>query len=808
MEATVIPCIRGLNDYHAQVKEISAYADFHAGELRVNRKDLLNAVKLAQELRCFTSIRTCYFLKLTSSNVKDIAQLPFMKPNGYQISDRLVEMAGIGSVRSSINKFLKTVFANRFDLPGLLANFDFNSFPESVPYLPEGIKPGDFFACSTIPSLFGHFWTVELKKNFIDFIFEVGDKIQNLTPGAFRGHWLFDCIKYYVFSSEVSQFLRLSIGDIIFNIVRDQELVELSRERSSQKLFDKLCVYARQMLDNMKANISIFPNEVKHIMKHFVESASTPEDRLSWLELLFIDCVLAPAISNPRNCGIIPPTFYLDPSPFGPVRALNILAQILRFVLHPQQLEVRYQGINSANIAALPLADVLESIVAVDGNDLNIVGPKMVDLLPLLGIHYILLLLSLPDVYLLADVLQKVPNPDQYINKDAVNIPTNESVAFDFFRFDVWDFNAFGFKKPNIPENEIEKPPKNPASLAGEALYKFLSFAEVDTKAPDGYTKFSEFHERNMILQRQFITEAYLRHLYVIYQSVPEKDQRAVIPGLEDEIRRHLELEKRNDEILTGIAIQLRIIRGEIEKYEATRDESMPILYSQLLTLFLQSQEDLASTIKSKLQDFILQKTVFSEFLQEYFYKLNIFISPIAEYAIRGVSCCLHSFFLQQITLNEFRAQYPMLKRCDQLLQNIPEQGIEQICVSSSPARMRHLFKTRQLFVFSIYAAQKAMFVELPLEALRQLSLAVKYVKKMFELEIGGKPTEEESQSLFNFVLLKSENPNLFSLGKYLQHFLVGLPLKDETLFTNAMDETLKYYENHLTTLDSYLSDF
>ena len=811
MEASVIPCVRELNDYHAQVKDISAYADFHAGELRVNRRDLLAAVKQAQELQCFTSIQMCYYLKLTPSNVRDISQLPFMKPNGCSVSDRLVEMARIGSTRSSINKFLKTLFGSHDDLPAIFASIDINRFPETVPYLPSIMKPRDFFTCSSIPAIFGHFWSRELQQSYIQFLLAVGDNIPNINPSTFRNHWLFDSIKYYVIRSPVIQYMRLSIGDLIFKLIRDKEIIELSKGNVTQALFDKLCQYANLMVEDMQANLEIFPNDVKFIMKHFVDKSTNQQDRISWLELLFLDCVLAPSISNLRNYGIIPAAFYIDPSPTGPSRSLNILAQLFRYNLHPQQVNLRYPDIDSSSITSLSLKNFLINLVNVEQCELT--GPKLVDLLPLLGIHYILILMSLPDVYMLADAVQRAQNPDQTLSRDASNIPTNESVSFDYFRFDVWDFATYGFKKPKIPENEIEKPPNNLASLAGEALYKFLSYAEVDRKAPSKYSDFTTFHETNMINQRQYVTEAYLRHLYVIYQSIPQKDQRAVIPGLEDEIRRHFELEQRNSNTLTGIAIQMRTLKEEIDRYQNIKKERLQILYSQLLLLYFQEgtnpQRDFLKPeqIVARANEFI-QKTIFSEFLLLYFNHISMFITPVADYAVRGVQCCFHSYITQFIPLSKFIEYNTKLNQCDQLLQTITDQSIEKLCISSSPARIRHLFSTQQLFVFPIYAAQKAMFIELPLEAIRQFSIAIKLIKKMFELEIGGKPTQQELQALFDYVVLKSNVPTVFSMGKYLNHFLLGIPIKDNSLFDDGMEDAIHLVDSNLTALESLLSDF
>ena len=157
MEEIAIPCVRELNDYHAQVKNISASSSYHNAKLQVSRKELMNLVKSVQELHCFNTLRNCYYLKLTPVTASSIAALPFMKPGNMPVADRLVEMSNIGSIRSSINRFVKNVFNRRDELADLLITLDFNNFPKSVPYLPSYITPLDFFASSTIPSIFGHF---------------------------------------------------------------------------------------------------------------------------------------------------------------------------------------------------------------------------------------------------------------------------------------------------------------------------------------------------------------------------------------------------------------------------------------------------------------------------------------------------------------------------------------------------------------------------------------------------------------------------------------------------------------------------
>jgi hypothetical protein len=165
-----IPSIRALNDFHSQVRDISASQSVQATEFRNARRILLQKVKEAQELKALTSIRAGYYLKLSSSNASDFIKLPFMNQRNLHVCERIVELQNVGAWRSDIPKCLKEVYSHRRELPEILAPLTNADFGDSLAYLPPSIKPREFFACSTIPSLFGYCWTVELQFAFIQFI--------------------------------------------------------------------------------------------------------------------------------------------------------------------------------------------------------------------------------------------------------------------------------------------------------------------------------------------------------------------------------------------------------------------------------------------------------------------------------------------------------------------------------------------------------------------------------------------------------------------------------------------------------------
>ena len=281
---SAIPVSRTLQDFHKEVKEINSRKEEQSSEISRCKKVLLENIKKLQALSYQSIARSGYFMRMTSSNSEHLMRLPFMSNEGISVYDRIVEVGGINEYRSALTKFMKNLYKCIGDLPQLLATLTSSKPFGQQPFLPEGIKLSDFIACSTFPALFGQIYSVELKKSYINFLVNIAKSLPKEVYDNFRDHWLFDCIKSYIHSSNVQTFLRRSIGDIILDVIRDMELVQLMQKKSYQELFDRITEIIKRMLDNMKDNFVIFPEDIRYLLHSFSETAETVDDQIKRIE--------------------------------------------------------------------------------------------------------------------------------------------------------------------------------------------------------------------------------------------------------------------------------------------------------------------------------------------------------------------------------------------------------------------------------------------------------------------------------------------------------------------------------------------
>jgi hypothetical protein len=121
---------------------------------------------------------------------------------------------------------------------------------------------------------------------------------------------------------------------------------------------------------------------------------------------------------------------------------------------------------------------------------------------------------------------------------------------------------------------------------------------------------------------------------------------------------------------------------------------------------------------------------------------------------------------------------------------------------------VKTFFEHPSLFTFAIFALRKAAVVEIPLEALADVVQSLMLLQEMFMLEVGEAPTQEELVHLFNYVLLTSKIPNLFSLAKYLEQYLVDLQQAEVPLLDDWMRGGLAQFVKHTAMLDQLMSDY
>jgi hypothetical protein len=410
-------------------------------------------------------------------------------------------------------------------------------------------------------------------------------------------------------------------------------------------------------------------------------------------------------------------------------------------------------------------------------------------------------------VYLLADLAEKVGLVSQ-LAEFGHKFPLKQAAPFEFFRYENWDFASYGLKKPPIPEIEMEKPPNLLPSAAAAALYKFLAFATIDKNAPPGFDAFTEYYEKNMITWQMYDTEIYLRHLYVIHKAVPAEDQKAVLPALEDEMRRHNRFIDANRRALTELAHYTRELAVPLKRVADKLEQTRSALTNHILALFLQKHPQVLTELRTVKHDVHAQKSLFKSLFGSALAKLKKFIQAFGEFILPDVACQLHSYILQILPFSEYQVfHHCKFDRCDKHILDHAEQCIRRACVSPAPERVRSLFQCPELFTFAIHTLRNAASVEIPLEALTEVANCIDLLTDLYILEMDAPPTSKELAPLFLFALLMSRTGSIFSLCHYLGHYLSDLLAAEVPILSDRLRQALLQFLEYLDLLDQILSD-
>lgn len=772
---------RNLQDFHHEVREIDACISYQLEEIKNSQQQLYDKIKATQEARCATSLRSGYFLSMTPHNVQSFSQLPFMKSEGFLDKQTLIELPTIGSVRSDIHSFIQSVFEVYPKLPQLFAKLDSKQLSQTLPFLPEGIQIKDFLACSTLPALFGHCWASELRRRYIHFLIEITRCLpqQPITPLYMKNHWLMECIKNYIFAAEIQKFLKISIGDIVLRIIRENIEDE-----------EQLLRLAREIISNMELNLEMFPNDVRLLMKAFTDIFSEQAQKEEMLQYIFLDCILQPALYSPKAYCILPQTFHYDAA----LEGVNGFHKLIFKFSENKPSSSGYQN-------AIPLNEYLQRVVDINEDAIEVGGPQITTLMPLLGSHSVVMLFSMTDICLISILIQEVDT--NFAKKLALDKP----LELTFFRFEAWDLDILGIAKPEIKENVVERAPNTNLGQASAALFKLLTFVQEKAEAPSSLSDFLTFCEQEAILQNDFQTHTYMNHLILKINQVEEKEHCDILPALEDEIRRHQSFVSRNSHFLIQVALQVQNLETEIQLYVGKAEESLPAMYSQILTLFLTRESTVDTILKAKKTEFFTSKQEFMAYLGDSLHKLKVFITPFAEFALNGVANHLHTYMMQHLPFEGYLQYNNSYQQSDQRLSGVDSSVIENVCIAPAPKKVKKIFENKPLFEFAEIQLRNAEEVKLPIESVYELSIAISLIQKMFDLEIGGMPQADEMTPLFNYALLSSSLKAMLSFEKYLEHFLFEMPLNEVKFLSEPMQVALTHFINHVSSLEQIINE-
>ena len=792
---------RDLPDFHRESKEIMTSINTQTEKIKTCRKKLLDSAKKAQDLKCISSLRSGYFLLINGDNAKEFSQLPFVQSENFSVAERLIELTKLGSLRTEITKFLAAIYKASDSLPEIFANLPTTSLKGSLPFLPEKTDQKQFLAFSTLPALFGHCWTSDLRYSYINFLIKTSEKLPSGTN--VDDHWLMDCFTHFIHSSDIAQFLRASIGDTLMEIIRDDKFNSFSAT-SSKEYFDAMIPYMEKLLAKMDENMDIFPRDVRVLIRKFADLAPDDAHWLQRVESIFCKRVLAPAISLPKKYCVLPQTFNFKVSARS-ARALVTLASLFLYILHPSQASLRHQELDHEKLAKLPFEKFLRKLADVNCDALG--GLKYTSLMPLLGIHNVFLVFSVPDICMLSHAVSLInPAIAKPLMLFAKKIPTDKEFPMIFFRHELWELQSVNLPKPEIRENELEHAKDTPQNAAAKSLFNFLQFSDELTGEPSGIKDFLAFHEERANLSNDDELKTYIMHLKYKISNVPENERGEIISALEDETRRQRSFASRNSNILTQIAIRLADIDALCVSSQAKADDLLPVLYDTLFDMFMKSDNSLQTTFTTNKANLLTCHATFIAFFEESFKKLKSFIEQLGTFEIDRISAAMHSWIMQNLTLQEYKEFHVLFTKSDEHFESLNQSVINSICVYTAPAKLRKMLADPdpELFVFAKNALNEAYRVEIPVEAMKKIADTFELLKKTYELSVGCYPSDNEFVLLVKYLILTSGIHDILSFSKYLEHFLLDVMV--DKLIGKEKHEILKTFTNIVSTLDMELA--
>lgn len=791
-------------DLQREIKEVMASIRLQEDEIKMNRKELLEVIKKTQDMKCIYSLSSGYFLHIKKENALQIANLPFVQPGKFVVYERLIELTSLGSLRTEITKLLAAIYKNSDKLPEIFAKLPSSALKTAVPFIPDVAEANHFIAFSTLPALFGHYWSSDLRYAYINFLIKISEKLPSTVFDNINEHWILDCFTHFIHSSNIQPFLRASIGDDLLYLIRDTTLDSIPRS-AQHEFFNKLIPTIETIISKMNLNIDLIPMEIRILIRKFADLAPDDAQWLQRVETLFCKFILAPAISLPKVYCVLFSTINFRVTT-GVARALQVLASLFNTILHPNQARLRYSELDVDRLSRIPFESFLRSVASVDVSKLS--GLECTSLMPLLGLHSTSFVFNVPDICMLAYVCQSVSKIDPNLVKPILpateKFPTDKHIDMLFFRYDIWDLGSIGIAKPDINANELEKPKCGEIEDVAKSVFNFLEQSKEIPFAPGNLFPFVKFHEEQAMISGANTELCYTCHVMNKLKVFPPEKGSEIIAALEEEIRRHKEYSSRNSSLLTHIAITLSAVNAMKKQYINKLEDMTPVLHEKLFELYHDSQ-DFDERFRSKCLSVLLSHDTFMEYFNDELLKLKSFLELSVSFCFIGVSKMMHTFILQKLNLARFKEYHNTLTETDATFEDILDAQISKICLEGQTSQqVKDFAKNPENFSFANKIFYEARIAEIPIEAIKLITKAFGIIKKTFILANEKDPSASETEPLLHFMILKARVDDAFSFAKFLEHFLDGDQCK--ILITEEEHSTLKLFLSYITYLDSRIS--
>jgi hypothetical protein len=160
---------------------------------------------------------------------------------------------------------------------------------------------------------------------------------------------------------------------------------------------------------------------------------------------------------------------------------------------------------------------------------------------------------------------------------------------------------------------------------------------------------------------------------------------------------------------------------------------------------------------------------------------------------------------MQRLPLKDFVDAHPDFAARDAEWANLDSDAIARISVLAAPQQIAPVFSDATAFQSCKIELLNAERLEFPLEAIERIRAAVNLTQHIFVLAVGRAPKTDELTPLFNYALLTSGLSKVFSLYKYLEHFLLDVGTGSVRFVEKEKSAALTQFINHVSSLQQVL---
>ena len=774
---------RDISVMHQDVIKTDICLDLQNSDLSNFGRKLYEDANKLQEKRHLVFLRSIVVWDSESSNVESLMKLPFLQSETVTPFERMVEVPGLEKWKNMFQKFLEGLLRIR-DLPMLLSKFQDYAFMTGVPFIPQGMRPVQFMAGSTLPALFGFCWSLEFQVSYCRFLAEIA---RNLKFGIaqFRKHWIVECYRSYILSASMSKYVRCVFQSTITTLL---DLCLAPDFAFSQSFLEEIICSMADLITTLTKLLPSMPRDVRFLLKALFESAENEEDGLDRVSTVVCNCILLPVYRNPKVFGVIGDTLQMHPCSH-----ITLIGKMWSYIRHPDLKDPEFQEFDLSRLQSLHFSAFLKELINVDEN-LN--APSMVPWMDHCEVSNILLLLSVTDISLLAFLITSTGLGGGNVLELAKSIlEISNRVDFRLFRYESWILRPY-----NIPTPGPQEPKWNRNALVehneGARLFcKLLSVAPQRPDEPADVDAFLKFVENMANVDHDVMTRTILSDL-VNEMKDAQSGKAEILEQIRHEIKeRKTHITTNYDRIIVAKELEDQIA-SLAQQADTRTQELFSIIRGHLVLSFFDGHENISRLIEDFKEKLSLQRNLFRPFFIKCCTQFETFATPIAPYLVQSALPHLHSHILKRLPLKEFVMAHPRFLEYDQNFVDVSSMRILEIC---GPL---HRFDNDYFLRAATRELKLARQVELPIEAVKCLVRVIHALKDSIAF-VGE--SDDKIHTLFLHMLLLTPIDQIYSFSRYLEFFLVELKYKDRSLLSDEENRVLRFVIELLSVCDRLL---